>query len=233
MHRLRTAGLAALVALSLSVAIVAAEDKKPEPDPPAAAEALKPLGFLVGTWTGEGEAPGIGKYTDEYVYTWGPNRTYLKQEYSMRAGGAVAWTDEGRMGWDAETKKIVGYNFGMDGSIGRGVQVECATPNTWVMEGTVVGSPHAKFYRVTLCKVDNDHLTVLTEMRRSEEEKYEAMSSQKYQRKPAEGGAESGAESGGGVRWGRVRRRRRNHRGTEAQRTTGSRRSEGFPGGAA
>lgn len=168
--------LAFLVAVFAAAAAFGQEPVLP------AAEALKDLGFLVGSWAGEGEEPGVGKYTDEYTYTWGPNKTYLKLVYVMKAGGKILWTDEGRIGWDPDLKKLVAYNFGMDGSIGRGTEVSTDKKDTWVMEGSVVGSPHVKFYRSIMTKVDEDHLTISTEMRKNDKVSFEALRMQRYVR---------------------------------------------------
>lgn len=178
MSRIAAAAVAAaLVVVGFLPIAARADDPVTE-----AAEHLKPLAFLVGTWLGSGETEGM-KYADEYTIAWGLNRSYLKQTYVMKAQGKVVWTDEGTIAWDPEKKKIVGFNFGMDGSIGRGTEVETKAKDTLVMEGYVVGSPHFKFYRTTLARVDDDHMTITTEMRKEEGAKYELYGTQKYERK--------------------------------------------------
>lgn len=186
MRRRARVGLALALVLAAAAAVTSgglellAQEKAP-PIP----ERLKDLGYLVGTWVGEGELEGK-KYKDEFVYTWALNGTFLHQEYQMWMDGALVWHDEGKIGWDPEQKKIVGFNFGMDGSIGRGTEIESKGKDTLRMEGYVIGSPHAAQYRTELVREDNDHLTVSTEMRREEKEKWQLYGTMKYVRKKEE-----------------------------------------------
>ena len=64
------------------------------------------LAFLVGTWHGSGEIPGMGKFTDEITYEWAMDKNFLKASYTAKADGKVVWTDISMMGWDADQKKI-------------------------------------------------------------------------------------------------------------------------------
>src|SRR5262249_30000693 len=135
-------------------------------DKPEPSEHLKPLAFLVGTWQSSGEFPGVGKYTDEMVYEWAMDKNFLKSTYTMKsADGKVAWTDVSMIGWDPEQKKLVGFTFGMDGSIGRGVELPSKKEGTWVFEAKGTNAEF-KESRSTLSKVDDDTVSMLIETKK-------------------------------------------------------------------
>ena len=68
---------------------------------------LKPMSWMIGTWTGSGEAEGIGKYKDEYRFGWTLKKNFIKSEYRMWVDGKIAWQDTSMIGWDKDKKKRV------------------------------------------------------------------------------------------------------------------------------
>lgn len=123
---------------------------------------LKGLEWMVGTWVGEGEMPGFGKYEDEYRLEWIHGRNFIKNDYWMRAGGKVVWHDTGMIGYDVDRKKFVGVNFGIDGTIGWGEGGE-TEPATFTWEGETVGPTENIRFRATLRKIDGDTLSLKIE----------------------------------------------------------------------
>src|SRR5947209_10112829 len=147
--------MSALSPLLGVVLLLGQEPKLPKPEP---AKELQQLGFLAGRWEGQGQMSDGTKYADEFVYTWNDHHTFLRAAYTSRVGGQVVWTDDTVIGWDADQKKLVGFTFGMDGSIGRGTVVE-SKKSRWVIEGRSSGPTPFKEWRMTLTKVDDETLT--------------------------------------------------------------------------
>jgi len=141
---------------------------------------LRPLAFLVGQWEGPGEMPGMGKVADEYRYEFVQNGNFLRHEYTMNAG-TMKWTDTGMIGYNVELKKLVGFTFGGDGTIGRSTAVETEAKDTWTFEGKSAGFSPTKNWRVTLTKVDEDTFTAKTTVLTGEKEL--AMPAMTYKRK--------------------------------------------------
>lgn len=141
---------------------------------------LKPYEWMVGVWEGKGEYPGMGKYTDEYVIEWTMNKNFMKSTYVMKVDGKVAFVDIGMIGWDADKKKVLGFNFGMDGTIGWGMQTDSKDTDSVTMEGATRGNVNEEF-RVTLKKVDKDHMSVNMESKKGD--KYVPGATMSYARK--------------------------------------------------
>lgn len=142
-------------------------------------ERLKPLEPLLGTWVGEGEMPGVGKYTEEVSYAWALNQAYIKMTYRMSAGGKDLDSGEGFVGWDAETGKITAYWFCSDGSLMKStVTVE---KDRWVFQGTVTGGACCKEFRISLQRVDAD--TVKSVCEGGEKGKFEKFAETTHRRK--------------------------------------------------
>jgi hypothetical protein len=141
---------------------------------------LKPLAFLVGKWEGGGEMPGMGKFADESSYEFVQNGNFLKHEYSM-AAGKMKWTDTGFYGYDIELKKLVGFTFGGDGTIGRSTASETEAANSWTFGGKSAGHSPFKEWRTTISKVDEDTHTVKVVMLSGGKES--AMPAMTYKRK--------------------------------------------------
>ncbi len=70
------------------------------------------------------------------------------------------------LGWDAVKKKISGFNFGMDGTIGWGLETDGTDKNTLVTEGSTTG-PY-KDFRATLKRVDEDTIEAFLEMKKDD-----------------------------------------------------------------
>lgn len=147
-------------AICLAVGLLLGADPEPKLPKMETPKELKPLSFLIGTWKGEGEMPGLGKYEDEFVYTWNNEfKTFIKAAYVMKAKGQTMWTDETVLGYDADMKKVVGFTFGMDGSLGRGVVSE-SKENEWTIDGKSVGNTPYKEWKMTMKKKAEDSLEV-------------------------------------------------------------------------
>lgn len=128
---------------------------------------LKRIEWVIGTWAGKGSMGG-SEFEDEYILEWTEDGNFIRNEYVMKVGGKVVWTDTGLLGWDPVKKKIVGINFGMDGTIGWGHEQESGQDEL-VVEGRTAGPMVKEEFRVKLKKVDADHLTVTTVMKQSGE----------------------------------------------------------------
>lgn len=156
--------------------VVGQDAKVAKPEP---AKQLAELDFLVGRWAGGGDMPGGVKYTDEFLYSWNEHKTFLRSTYKLTVGTQVAWTDENVIGWDAELKKLVGFTFGMDGTIGRGVALDVKN-NEWTFEGKSSGSSPMKEWRITLAKVDDDTITSTIFVKKGDQ--YEQVMKNTYKR---------------------------------------------------
>ncbi len=145
---------------------------------------LAPYEWLIGEWIGGGEYPGVGKYTVSYLYEWTMDRRFMKTTYVMVAGDRVVWTDLGMVGWDSARGCMVGFNFGMEGSIGWGRTIEEESPESFRMEGRVVGTDSPKDFRVRMRRKEPDVLEVVMEQKQGES--WTALPPQVYRRKSAE-----------------------------------------------
>jgi hypothetical protein len=144
-------------------------------------EHLKPLEFLIGTWTGGGESAELGKYTEVHVIEWMHDRNFIRAEYTLKREGAVAWTATSIIGYDEQRKKLVDYVFARNGAIARGEEVRSDGKGTVVFENQVVGIAEIKEDRVTQTKVDEDTFTSTVEVRK--DGKYVLVGTYTYRRK--------------------------------------------------
>lgn len=126
-------------------------------------EELKRIEWVIGSWAGKGSMGGM-EYEDEYVLEWTADGNFIRNEYVMKVGGKVVWTDTGLLGWDPAKKKVVGINFGQDGTIGWGHEQESGQDEL-VVEGRTAGPSVNEEFRAKLKKVDADHLSVTMEMK--------------------------------------------------------------------
>ncbi len=127
---------------------------------------LKRVEWVVGSWTGHGNAPGFGAFEDEFVLEWTYDKNFIKSTYIMKSGGKVIWTDTGFLGWDGEKKRIVGINFGMDGTIGWGRELE-SEKDTLVVEGRTAGPVVKEEFRAVFRKTGEDTMTVSCEFKKN------------------------------------------------------------------
>ena len=129
-------------------------------------EQLKALEFVIGTWDGRGELPGVGKFADEYVFRWNETHTLITASYVMVANGQIVWKNENTIGWDPEAKKLVGFTFGHNGSIGRCSSTEPIGKDGLIMEGTSVGDALYKVWRTTLTPLRDGTMNFVLEQKK-------------------------------------------------------------------
>lgn len=146
-----------LIALGVPLLKARAEDRP-----------LDRYAWLVGVWCGQGELPGTGKYADEYAYEWTMDRRFMKTTYVMRVGDKVVWTDVGMVGWDASRECMVGFNFGMEGSIGWGRVIQEEPGDSFLMEGKVVGTKETGEFRVRMKRLPADGLQMIMESKQGD-----------------------------------------------------------------
>lgn len=131
-------------------------------DPP---EALQPLKFLIGTWTGQGKFENGVEYADEHKVDWFQNRQFLKSEYSVKVGEKVVWTATSIIGYDHEKKNLFAIVFAMNGGHSR-TDVVSVDKDTYVFEGKAVGPGILSDDRVTNAKIDEDTFSVVVEAKK-------------------------------------------------------------------
>jgi hypothetical protein len=123
---------------------------------------LQKFEWMIGTWIGHGETPGIGKYEEEYVLARAHSGNFIRNDYWMRVDGKVVWHDTGLIGFDVDKRKHVATNFGMDGTIGGGEAAnEDGDTCTW--EGELTGPGQTGKYRSTVKRVDADTMSMTCE----------------------------------------------------------------------
>ena len=127
---------------------------------------LKPLAFMVGRWVGEGEMRDAEKttpYKSEVTFSWALDKRFLRSDFTMWVDDRVTWKDNSYFGWDKEKNKFVIIILGLDGTIGRGVQVQSNEKDTWVYEGRTGGDRSFTDWRITFRKIDDDRTTFAME----------------------------------------------------------------------
>ncbi len=147
----------------------------------AAPEPLEAYSWLVGVWTAHGSTPEKGEFTEEFAYEWTMNRKFMKTTYVMRAGETIVWTDVGMVGVDPQSGHLIGFNFGMDGTIGWARTTEEESVESYIMEGSVVGPSPIKDFRVRMKRIGEDGMEFTIEAK--EGEAYVQQSTQTYRRK--------------------------------------------------
>lgn len=163
-----------IVSLGLFVA-VAGQPPTPSPSP---AERLKPLGFLVGIWTGD--APAADKPSERFEIVPMYDGNFLRMTTTMSAGGKVVWTDETTYGWDETQKSVFGVTLGQDGSIGRVVSTGELKDGKVVLEGTRTRGATVIKLRATLERIDADTLQAGVEV--FKDGGYRPLKTSKYKR---------------------------------------------------
>ena len=115
------------------------------------------MAWMIGTWVGVGDMPGMGKYTDEMTLSWlKGNPNFMLGDYVMKVSDKQVWCDTTIIGWDDDEHRIVSYTFGMDGSIGRGMYSDPTEKDAWTCEGKKTGQGPMKESRCTMKKIDDD-----------------------------------------------------------------------------
>ena len=125
-------------------------------------EHLRPLEFLVGTWTSTGKLESGEEYSDEMAVAWIYDKNFIRSEYTLKVGGKVTWSSTSVLGWDPEKKRLVGFVFGANGVIARSESVPTDKKDTWVFESKLTGQIPHKEDRVTYTRVDDS--TLITEV---------------------------------------------------------------------
>lgn len=128
---------------------------------------LESIEYLVGgTWTTQGDLPGVGKFSAERTYHWMLGKNFIEQHHVMRFPGGEMET-KGVIGWDPEKKVIVAWGFGSDGGIATSHSTS-ATPTEIRFEGVRVGVFNAGPIRATHKKVNNDEFVEIAESRKGD-----------------------------------------------------------------
>ncbi len=140
----------------------AAAHKAPADDAGHMKKAEWVLGSWVATWE-EGS-----EFDDEYRFEKVQNGNFIRSEYTLRKRGKVVWQDAGMIGYDAERKKYVVLNFGMDGTIGWTEGDDPADGDCFVQEGETVGPNESLKFRATFRKVDADTMSAKMEKKEGE-----------------------------------------------------------------
>jgi len=81
---------------------------------------MKKLSYLEGTWEGEGQVPGAGKYVSTMTYTADLNGHIIRHDYRATQEGKVVWRDQGLIAYDADAQKVLALTIGIDGTCGEG-----------------------------------------------------------------------------------------------------------------
>lgn len=148
------------IVVSLVAAAVAwGQATNPSPSP---AERLKPMAFLVGTWSRD--APAADKPSELFEVAPMYNGNFLRMKTTMSAGGKVVWTDETTYGWDEAAKSVFGVTLGHDGSVGRAVSVGEVKDGKVVFEGTRTKGETVVRLRASLERVDAETMQATIEV---------------------------------------------------------------------
>jgi hypothetical protein len=135
-------------AVTLGVALLAYTAGAQAPAQPAAADALKPFQFLLGTWTTQAELPGAGQAGIERTWRSIFNGKFLVQtEVTRSAGGEV--TREMWLGVDPGKQALAAWTFSSDGSFAV-FSVTPAAGDALALEGRLIGSSDSGAYRSTI-----------------------------------------------------------------------------------
>jgi len=128
-------------------------------------EALEPLKYFIGSWTGQGKLDNGVEYTDEQRFEWVHNRQFIKSEYHCKTGGKIVHTATSIIGYDHEKKRVFAFVFGGTGASGR-TELVNTEQDRFVFEGRASGPGVAVDDRVTNAKVDEDTFSVSVEQKK-------------------------------------------------------------------
>lgn len=131
-----------------------------------AEDPLRPLDWVIGTWTGEMTLPDGSKLADRI--TWAPilGGKFLRGEYEASQGGKVVRTEMTVIGWDPQLRTIAGWTFSSDGGVRTSVVVDVSKPGRWVVETRGTGASGAEESRTTITREGEDALLSEREVRR-------------------------------------------------------------------
>jgi hypothetical protein len=128
---------------------------------------LRPVEYLIGgTWTAQGELPGVGHYTARRTYRWTLDGNFVEQHHAMEFANGQIET-KGIIGWDAEKRMIVAWGFGSDGGFAAS-HADQATLTELRFEGVRVGGFNAGPVRAINQKLNDDEFVEVAETKQGE-----------------------------------------------------------------
>ena len=159
--------------LLLATVLLTSPGLAPEPSTaPDNRAQMQKLSWMIGSWVGDGEMPGYGKYTFRYALRWTLNENFIEQDYLMTVGNLIAWQNTGMIGWDEDRREFATFSFGIDGTIGRGRQIDPRkiqmrgaknVERVLAFEGGTTGNSPFRRYRFIIMKGENDTLVIDTQ----------------------------------------------------------------------
>ena len=121
--------------------------------PQTAAEHLKELAWLVGSWVDEN-----GELLVSTTFRWSDDQNYLLSDFTIQGGGALRPKGTQRIGWDPRTNELRSWTFDSNGGFGEAVWTRDG--NRWISKTTgVTHDGRAISATNILTQVDQDHAT--------------------------------------------------------------------------
>jgi hypothetical protein len=104
-------------------------EEMPVPQPATAADALRELAWLEGTWLDNSKESPVFS-----TFRWSANRSFLIRSISTKVGEQVEELGTQVIGWDARSQQIRSWTFSSDGSFGDGVWSKA--DGDWLIKST-------------------------------------------------------------------------------------------------
>ncbi len=114
---------------------------------------MQKLAWLEGTWEGEGDVPGAGKYISRMTYVTDLNGHIIRHDYQAFQNGIVVWRDQGMIAYNEDRKELIAVTIGIDGSFGEAAGT--ITDSTYTIVGHTAGPTPYKDWRTIVTKVDD------------------------------------------------------------------------------
>ena len=129
-------------------------EESPLPQPAVAAEALRELDWLEGSWVDEsGDSRVVS------TFRWSPTRTFLIRSISEETDGEVSQMGTEVIGWDPRSLQIRSWTFQSDGAFGDGIWSKVDTD--WMIRSSqTLADGQASSGTFVLTPVDNDVVTL-------------------------------------------------------------------------
>lgn len=115
--------------------------------------AMQKLAWLEGTWEGEGDVPGAGKYISQMTYVTDLNGHIIRHDYQALQNGIVVWRDQGMIAYNEDLNELVTITIGIDGSFGQGAGT--ITDSAYTIVGHTAGETPYKDWRTIVTKIDD------------------------------------------------------------------------------
>jgi hypothetical protein len=129
---------------------------------------LVPLAYLVGgTWSAEGELPGLGEYAVERSYRWILKGRFIEQRNVMTLPDQEFET-LGIIGWDPARESIATWGFGDDGGIAV-TQARSVSPDEFELQGERKAMHNAGPVRASFRKVGENEFLEIAQTRKKGE----------------------------------------------------------------